>query len=131
MTHEVMAGRLGVHGASLRYEVLGSGPVLALVGHPMGADDVRDLAEQLAGERTALLHDPRGLGASPLEDPSQDADPEVLADDLARLLREVTDAPAEVVASSGGAVTASPSRPATRSWCGRSWRTSRPCSAPW
>lgn len=99
-------GELTVPGAVLHLEVLGEGPVLALVGHPMGAGDLRGLAEQLAGTRTVLLHDPRGFGSSPLDDPGQDADPDVLADDLAALVRHLDRGPADVLGSSGGAVTA-------------------------
>lgn len=107
--------RITVPGATLHAEV--SGPPLeppagtslplVLVGHPMGAGDFRDLAEHFTSERTVVLHDPRGFGASPLDDPTDDADPDRLADDLAALLDEV--APGrrvDVLGSSGGAVTA-------------------------
>ncbi|MFC5381329.1 alpha/beta fold hydrolase [Aquipuribacter nitratireducens] len=111
MSSQPAAGQTGmttlaVPGASLRYEVHGEGPLLALVGHPMGIDDLRGLARALAGSRTVLLHDPRGFGGSPLVDPSDDADPAVLADDLAALVREAGGGPVEVVGTSGGAVTA-------------------------
>jgi pimeloyl-ACP methyl ester carboxylesterase len=99
-------GHVGVPGAVISYEVHGDGPVLALVGHPMGVVDFRGLARELAAHRTVVLHDPRGFGASPLDDPDDDADPDVLADDLARVLREVREGPVEVLGSSGGAVTA-------------------------
>lgn len=98
--------QLAAPGATLHYETAGSGPVLALVGHPMGAADFRDLAEHFATDHTVVLTDPRGFGASPLENEQDDADPDRLADDLAAVLAAVTDEPAEVFGSSGGAVTA-------------------------
>lgn len=108
------ARALDVPGARLHLAVSGppsgddaAAPPLALVGHPMGADDFRDLAEQLASDRTVLLHDPRGFGASPLDDPTDDADPDRLADDLVALLdAAVPGQRVDVLGSSGGAVTA-------------------------
>ncbi len=97
---------LDAPGATLAYEVLGSGPVLVLIGHPMPSGGLRALAAELAGERTVVLHDPRGTGESPMTDPTEAPDPEVLADDLSRVLAAVTDAPADVFGTSGGAVTA-------------------------
>ena len=104
---------LDVPGASIHHEVSGpspedgTAPPLALVGHPMGAGDFRDLAEHFAHDRTVLLHDPRGFGASPLDDPTDDADPDRLADDLVALLdAAVPGQRVDVFGSSGGAVTA-------------------------
>ena len=107
---------LDVPGARLHLEVSevsgpasadGAAPPLALVGHPMGAGDLRDLAEHLTRDRTVLLHDPRGFGASPLDDPTEDADPDRLADDLVALLdAAVPGQRVDVLGSSGGAVTA-------------------------
>ncbi len=93
-------------GAVLSYEVLGSGPVLALIGHPMPADGFRPLAEQLAGSHTVVLHDPRGTGASTMTDPTEPPDVATLADDLSRVLAAVTTEPADVLGSSGGGITA-------------------------
>ncbi|TXR57305.1 alpha/beta hydrolase [Quadrisphaera setariae] len=102
-------GTLDVPGARLHHEVAGpdGAPVVVLVGHPAGADDFRDLGEHLANDHRVLLHDPRGFGASPLDDPDDDADPRRLADDVAALLEAVAgpDARADVFGSSGGAVT--------------------------
>ncbi len=72
----------------------------------MPSGGLRALAAELAGERTVVLHDPRGTGESPMTDPTEIPDPEVLADDLSRVLAAVTDAPADVFGTSGGAVTA-------------------------
>lgn len=104
------AGTLEVPGARLHHEVAGppDAPVVVLTGHPAGADDFRDLGAHLAGDHRVLLHDPRGFGASPLDDPSDDADPDRLADDLAALLDAVAGpgSRADVFGSSGGAVAA-------------------------
>ncbi|MCO7218446.1 alpha/beta fold hydrolase [Klenkia sp. PcliD-1-E] len=93
-------------GAVLSYEVLGSGPVLALIGHPMPADGFRPLAQQLAGSHTVVLHDPRGTGDSTMTDPTEPPDVATLADDLSRVLAAVTTEPADVFGSSGGGITA-------------------------
>ncbi|MGQ7296392.1 alpha/beta fold hydrolase [Quadrisphaera sp. KR29] len=102
-------GVLQVPGARLHHEVAGppDAPVVVLVGHPAGADDFRDLGAHLATDHRVLLHDPRGFGASPLDDPDDDADPDRLADDVAALLDHVAGpgARADVFGSSGGAVT--------------------------
>ncbi len=97
---------IAVPGATIAYEVHGSGPVLAVVGHPMGADGFRALADRMAADHTVVLHDPRGVGRSSIDDPAQPADPDLLAADLAAVLRQVTDSPADVFGSSGGGVTA-------------------------
>ncbi|MFI6482633.1 alpha/beta fold hydrolase [Nonomuraea sp. NPDC050663] len=96
---------LDVPGATLYYEVRGSGPVVALVASPMGADAFQAVAEQLAADYTILTMDPRGHGRSSLADPTQDSTPELRADDLSRLLSHLDAGPAAVFGSSGGAVT--------------------------
>ncbi|MGI8417120.1 MAG: alpha/beta fold hydrolase [Nakamurella sp.] len=92
-------------GIRLHYEIRGNGPLLALVGAPMGADSFAPLAELLAADHTVLTTDPRGTGRSPLDDPDQDSTPELRADDLSRLLAHLDSGPAAVLGSSGGAVT--------------------------
>lgn len=97
---------LDVPDARLHYEVRGvSGPLVALVGAPMGADAFAPLAELLAVDHTVLTADPRGIGRSRLHDPEQDSTPELRADDLARLITHLDAGPATVLGSSGGAVT--------------------------
>lgn len=100
-THTVAAP-----GAVLAYEVLGSGAVLVMIGHPMTSAGFRPLAELFASDHTVVLHDPRGTGDSPMTDPTEAPDPEVLADDLSRVIAAVTSEPADVFGSSGGAITA-------------------------
>jgi pimeloyl-ACP methyl ester carboxylesterase len=106
MTQQTTRHTLDAPGAVLSYEVLGSGPVLALIGHPMPADGFRPLAEQLAGAHTVVLHDPRGTGDSTMTDPTEPPDVATLADDLSRVLAAVTSEPADVFGSSGGGITA-------------------------
>jgi len=96
---------LDVPGARLHYDVQGSGPALMLVGHPMDASGFAAIASLLASEYTVVTYDPRGFGRSTIEDANQDAEPDLLADDLRRVLEAVGEAPAHVFGSSGGAVT--------------------------
>lgn len=96
---------LDVPGARLHYEVQGSGPVLMLIGHPMGASGFAPLAPFLADAYTVVTYDPRGFARSTIDDRDQDADPELLADDVRRVLDAVHGGPAHVFGSSGGAVT--------------------------
>jgi pimeloyl-ACP methyl ester carboxylesterase len=102
----VTTGTLGVPGARLHYQVRGTGPLVLLVGAPMGADAFAPLAELLAAGCTVLTTDPRGVGRSLVDDPDQDSTPELRADDLARLIAHLGAGPAVVLGSSGGAVTA-------------------------
>jgi clorobiocin biosynthesis protein CloN7 len=105
MTSTPASHTLDVPGARLYYETVGTGPVLAVVGLPMTSPPFAALAAELAGEYTVLTYDPRGFGRSTVEDVEQDATPELMADDVHRVLASVTDEPARVFGSSGGAVT--------------------------
>jgi pimeloyl-ACP methyl ester carboxylesterase len=96
---------LDVPGARLYFEVQGSGPALMLVGHPMGALGFAAIAQLLAEDCTVVTCDPRGFARSTIDDPDQDAEPDLLADDVRRVLEAVGDGPAHVFGSSGGAVT--------------------------
>jgi len=96
---------LDVPGARLHYEVQGAGPVLMLIGHPMGASGFAAIAGLLADEFTVVTYDPRGFARSTIDDPNQDAEPDLLADDVRRVLEAVGREPAQVFGSSGGAVT--------------------------
>ena len=96
---------LEVPGARLYYEVQGSGPALMLVGHPMGASGFAPIAPLLAEAYTVVTFDPRGFARSTIDDPDQDAEPDLLADDVRRVLEAVGEVPARVFGSSGGAVT--------------------------
>jgi clorobiocin biosynthesis protein CloN7 len=97
---------LEVPGARLYYEVRGSGPALMLVGHPMGSSGFAPIAPLLAEEFTVVTYDPRGFARSTIDDSDQDAEPDLLCDDVRRVLEAVGAVPAHVFGSSGGAVTA-------------------------
>lgn len=96
---------LEVPGARLYYEVRGSGPVLMLIGHPMDSSGFAATAPLLADDHTVVTYDPRGFGRSTIDDRDQDAEPDLLADDVRRVLDAVGGGPAQVFGSSGGAVT--------------------------
>ncbi|MDX3192410.1 alpha/beta fold hydrolase [Streptomyces sp. MN03-5084-2B] len=95
---------LAVPGATLTYDVHGRGPVLLLVpGGPADARVFTHLRPLLAEDHTVVTYDPRGLSRSPLDGAPG---PDVVGDhaeDVHRLLAEV--GPADVLASSGGAIT--------------------------
>lgn len=97
---------LTVPGATLYYEVRGTGPLVVLVGAPMNAAAFAPLADALATDHTVLTTDPRGINRSRADDPEQDSTPGMRADDLSRLIRHLGAGRAAVMGSSGGAVTA-------------------------
>jgi clorobiocin biosynthesis protein CloN7 len=76
-----------------------------LIGHPMGASGFAAIAPLLAEHYTVVTYDPRGFARSTIEDRDQDGEPDLLADDVRRVLEAVGDRPAHVFGSSGGAVT--------------------------
>jgi clorobiocin biosynthesis protein CloN7 len=76
-----------------------------LIGHPMDSSGFAAISRLLAHGFTVVTYDPRGFGHSPIDDRDQDAEPDVLADDVGRVLEAVGDQPAHVFGSSGGAVT--------------------------
>src|SRR2546428_2415906 len=100
--------RLKVPGATIYYEVRGSGPVLLMMpGGPADAGAFRRIAEHLDSHYTVVTYDPRGLSHSTLDAPIEARRiGEILADDAPRLLTATTKEPAFVFASSGGAVIA-------------------------
>jgi pimeloyl-ACP methyl ester carboxylesterase len=95
---------LEVPGASLYYEVRGSGPVLLMIpGGPMDADGFTGIAERLADEYTVVTYDCRGNSRSPMEGAWDDLTVGLFADDARRLLDALSSVPADVLGSSGGA----------------------------
>ncbi len=91
-------------GASLYYEVRGSGPVLLMIpGGPMDSAGFAPLAECLADRYTVVTCDCRGNSRSTAEGPQDDLTVGVFADDAHRLLAAVASGPAYVLGSSGGA----------------------------
>jgi pimeloyl-ACP methyl ester carboxylesterase len=92
-----------VPGATLYYEVKGSGPVLLCIsGGPTDAGLFADLAERLSDRYTVVAYDQRGHSRSPLDGAPTDIPVHVHADDAAALLKALTDEPAYVFGSSGG-----------------------------
>ena len=104
-TVPVTAATLEVPGATLYYEVRGSGPLVLLVAAPMNADAFAPLADLLAADHTVLTTDPRGITRSTVDDRDRDSTPELRADDLAALLTHLDAGPAAALGSSGGAIT--------------------------
>jgi pimeloyl-ACP methyl ester carboxylesterase len=95
---------LQVPGATLYYEVRGSGPVLLMIpGGPMDADGFRGVAERMADQYTVVTYDCRGNSRSPMDGSPDDLTVALFADDARRLLEAVSDGPADVLGSSGGA----------------------------
>lgn len=81
-------------------------PMLFMIGQPMTAEGFEALASEFA-ERTVVRPDPRGLGRSTRRDGSTRNDPLIQARDLHALIQHLSpDAPIDLFASSGGAVTA-------------------------
>lgn len=96
---------LDVPGARLHYEVRGSGPLLLVLGSPMGAVMFSGLADALADDHTVVTTDPRGISRSTLDDVEQDTDPDLRADDMVAVLDALGADSADVFGSSGGAMT--------------------------
>jgi pimeloyl-ACP methyl ester carboxylesterase len=96
---------LDVPGASIYYEVRGSGPLLALIAAPMGGSGFAALVELMAQHYTVVTYDPRGSEHTTVTDRTQITTPELLAEDVHRVLQTVSDEPAAILGSSGGAVT--------------------------
>ena len=103
---EPHACTLDVNGATLHYEVRGSGPALFLVGCPMDASAFAPLAERLAADYTVVTADPRGINRSTVDDRDNDVTPDMLAEDLDALALHLGLGPVMVFGSSGGAVAA-------------------------
>lgn len=105
-TMPVKTATLDVPGASLYYEVRGTGPVLLMMpGGPADAWAFRNIAGQLASDYTVVTYDPRGLSHSKLEGGPTNKHQivQIFADDVYRLLAHLTKEKAFVFASSGGA----------------------------
>jgi pimeloyl-ACP methyl ester carboxylesterase len=94
---------LKVPGATLYFEIRGSGPVLLCIsGGPTDAGLFGDLAERLADRYTVVSYDQRGHSRSELDGEPEDIPVAVHADDAAAILAAVSNEPAYVYGSSGG-----------------------------
>ena len=80
-------------------------PVLLIIGSPMGADGFVTLAGHFT-DRTVVTYDPRSAGRSKRTDGATQTTPDEHADDLHRLIAALDAGPADIFASSGGAVNA-------------------------
>lgn len=95
---------LRVPGASLYYEVRGSGPVLFLIGAGTAdAASFNGIVTHLADHHMVVSYDRRGYSRSPLDDPEEEQRIETHSDDAHRLLAILSTEPAYVFGSSGGA----------------------------
>ena len=96
---------LKVPGATLYYEVCGTGPVLLLIpGGPADAGAFAPIKGELSNRYTVVTYDPRGLSRSPFDGEPQDTTALTFADDAHRLLAAIGNEPAYVLGSSGGAL---------------------------
>src|SRR5436305_3157592 len=86
---EPKTGTLSAPGADVQYDIRSAGsepgPVLLIIGSPMGADGFVTLAGHFA-DRTVVTYDPRGAGRSPRTDGALETSPDEHADDLHRLI---------------------------------------------
>jgi pimeloyl-ACP methyl ester carboxylesterase len=99
----VQTATLKVPGATLYYEVRGSGPVLlCITGGPTDAGMFTDLAGRLAERYTVVTYDQRGHSRSTLDSEPEDIPVALHADDAAAVLGAVGTEPAYVYGNSGG-----------------------------
>ncbi|MCT2594107.1 alpha/beta hydrolase [Streptomyces sp. N2-109] len=97
---------LQVPGSQLHYEVRGSGPLLLMIpGAPADAGALAGLADCLSDRYTVATYDQRGLSRSPLTGPAEDQTVAAFSEDAHHLLAALTDEPAYVLGTSGGALT--------------------------
>lgn len=80
-------------------------PPLVMIGHPMDASGFQAQVK-LFEDRTVVTYDPRGLGRSKRKDGGVTNDPEVQAEDVHAIIEALGAGPVDMLASSGGAVTA-------------------------
>jgi pimeloyl-ACP methyl ester carboxylesterase len=94
---------LNVPGATLYYEVHGSGPTLLCIsGGPTDAGVFTDLAGRLADRYTVVTYDQRGHSRSTLDGQPGDIPVSLSADDAAAIIAAVDNGPAYVYGNSGG-----------------------------
>ncbi len=101
----VKNGTLQVPGASIYYEVRGSGPILLLIhGGGGDADKFHNIADHLAKWYTVVTYDRRGHSRSNLINKTEDYHVHTHSEDAHLLLANLTNEPAYVFGSSSGAV---------------------------
>ena len=103
MPYRTKSDTLKVPGATIYYEVRGSGPVLLMIpGGPADAGGFAGLAEHLADHYTVVAYDPRGNSRSTFDGEPEEQRLDVHSDDAARLIEAFGADPAYVFGSSGG-----------------------------
>src|SRR4051812_50059516 len=106
---EPVTHTLEVPGAVLRYDVRQSqpagGPILVMIGSPMGAAGFETLATYFS-DRTVVTYDPRGVERSERTEPEREVTPETHAAEVGWVIESVGGWPVDLFASSGGAVNA-------------------------
>ena len=96
-----------VPGASLTYDIRGSGPLLLMIAGGSGSSvNWNDFANYLSDTYTVVTYDRRAALRSPLTTSVEEISLETHSDDAHRLLAELTTEPAYVFASSAGALVA-------------------------
>ncbi|MFI6446711.1 alpha/beta fold hydrolase [Kitasatospora sp. NPDC050543] len=96
---------LSVPGATLYYEVRGSGPLLLVSQSGEGDANRSDaMVDHLTDRYTVATYDRRGLSRSTAEDPTLPVTPQTHGEDLHHLLAALTDRPALVLGCSLGAL---------------------------
>jgi pimeloyl-ACP methyl ester carboxylesterase len=104
MTNASKPATLKVPGATLYYEVLGSGPTLLIIpGGPQDAGVFAELSQRLADRYTVATYDPRGNSRSTFDGEIKPLLMDQQADDAARLIEALGEGPAYVFGTSGGA----------------------------
>lgn len=80
-------------------------PPLMMIGQPMDASGFQAQVA-LFDDRTVVTYDPRGLGRSTRKDGGQTNEPETQAEDVHAIIEALGVGPVDMLASSGGAVSA-------------------------
>ncbi|MFC3572050.1 alpha/beta fold hydrolase [Streptomyces yaanensis] len=103
--HDTSIRTMSVPGATLHYQLRGSGPLLLVSQSGEGDADRSDaLVDHLVDTYTVVTYDRRGLSRSVLDDPGRGATLDEHVDDVHRLLAELTGEPAAMLGCSMGAV---------------------------
>jgi pimeloyl-ACP methyl ester carboxylesterase len=102
---------LELPGVDLVYDVYGplppanGQPPLVMIGQPMDASGFQAQVK-LFDDRTVVTYDPRGLGRSIRKDGEVTNEPATQAEDVHAIIEALSSGPVDMLASSGGAVTA-------------------------
>jgi pimeloyl-ACP methyl ester carboxylesterase len=102
---------LELPGVDLVYDVYGplppanGQPPLVMIGQPMDASGFQAQVK-LFDDRTVVTYDPRGLGRSIRKDGEVTNEPATQAKDVHAIIEALSSGPVDMLASSGGAVTA-------------------------